>query len=254
MGRILIETALSSANVQLVGVLTRSGSALKGQDAGAFLGRSTGISISDNIDAVLAQAECLIDFTQPEGTLTYLPVALRHQVKLVIGTTGFSKVQRAAVELASNTCPIVLAPNMSLGVNITFSLLDLAARLLEGYDVEIIEAHHRHKVDAPSGTALKMGEMIAHAQGRQLSEVAVYDRKGVTGMRPPNAIGFATVRGGDIVGEHTALFAGGGEQIEITHKATSRLSYAKGALAAAHFLRNKTKGLFDMQDVLAQIQ
>lgn len=251
MGRMLIETVLATPSVQLVGVYERAHSALIGQDAGAFLGQRTGVSVSHEMHAVLAAADCLIDFTRPEGTLAHLQAAAEHGVKLVIGTTGFTPAQRAEIEAAASRVPIVLAPNMSVGVNVTFKLLELAARLLASdYDIEIIEAHHRHKVDAPSGTALKMGEIVAQAVGRDLAEVAVYGREGVTGERKPSTIGFATVRGGDIVGDHTVLFAGAGERIEITHKSASRISYAQGALRAAHFLADKPNGLFDMQDVL----
>ncbi|BBO60247.1 4-hydroxy-tetrahydrodipicolinate reductase [Mycoavidus sp. B2-EB] len=251
MGRMLIETVLATPSVQLVGVYERANSALIGQDAGAFLGQCTGVSVSNEMHTVLAAADCLIDFTRPEGTLAHLPVAAEHGVKLVIGTTGFTPAQRAEIEAAASRVPIVFAPNMSVGVNVTFKLLELAARFLASdYDIEIIEAHHRHKVDAPSGTALKMGEIVAQALGRDLAEVAVYGREGVTGERTSSTIGFATVRGGDIVGDHTVLFAGPGERIEITHKSASRLSYAQGALRAAHFLADKPNGLFDMQDVL----
>jgi len=251
MGRRLIETILATSKVELVGAYERPDSALIGQDAGAFLGQHTGVSISNEIEAVLAPADCLIDFTRPEVTLAYLKAACQYNVKLVIGTTGFTPAQRAEIAAAAHKVPIVLAPNMSVGVNVTFKLLELAARLLANdYDIEIIEAHHRYKVDAPSGTALKMGEIIAHALGRDLAEVAVYGREGMTGERKPTTIGFSTVRGGDIVGDHTVLFVGAGERIEITHKSASRLSYAQGALRAAHFLADKTNGLFDMQDVL----
>jgi 4-hydroxy-tetrahydrodipicolinate reductase len=193
----------------------------------------------------------LIDFTRPEATLLHLEAARRHGVKLIVGTTGFSAEQKAALQEASREVAMVVAPNMSVGVNVTFKLLDLAARYLStGYDIEVIEAHHRHKVDAPSGTALKMGEVLAQALGRNLSECAVYGREGITGERDPSTIGFSTIRGGDIVGDHTVLFAGTGERIEITHKSSSRASYAQGALRAARFLATQAHGCFDMQDVL----
>jgi 4-hydroxy-tetrahydrodipicolinate reductase len=251
MGRMLVEAVLADPDAQLAGALCIQGSDAIGQDAGAFLGTTTGVALTDDIESVLSKAEYLIDFTRPEGTLAHLAIARRHGVKMIIGTTGFNDAQKAELDAASQTLPIVFAPNMSVGVNVTFKLLDLAARFLStGYDIEIIEAHHRHKVDAPSGTALRMGEIIADALGRDLSKVAVYGREGVTGERDPSTIGFATVRGGDIVGDHTVLFAGMGERIEIAHKSSSRVSYARGALVAARFLAGKTHGLYDMQDVL----
>lgn len=251
MGRMLIETVLDTPDATLAGALDRAGSAALGQDAGAFLGKDTGVRITDDLEAGLAGAQFLIDFTRPEGTLAHLAVARQHGVKMIIGTTGFSDAQKATLADASQGLAMVLAPNMSVGVNATFKLLDVAARILNsGYDIEIIEAHHRHKVDAPSGTALRMGEVIAAALGRDLKSCAVYGREGVTGERDANTIGFATIRGGDIVGDHTVMFAGPGERIEITHKSSSRLSYAQGAVRAARFLRDKTRGLYDMQDVL----
>jgi len=247
----LVETVLQDPQAELVGVLVRAGSALEGQDAGAFIGRDTGVRVSSDPEQVLAGAQYLIDFTRPEATLAYLPLARRHGVKLIIGTTGFSETQQVELALASQSLAMVLAPNMSVGVNVTFKLLDMAARLLAtGYDIEVIEAHHRHKVDAPSGTALKIGEVLAQALGRDLAQCAVYGREGITGERDPSTIGFSTIRGGDIVGDHTVLFAGIGERIEISHKSSSRVSYAQGALRAARFLSDKAQGLFDMQDVL----
>ncbi len=251
MGRTLIETALNHPQVQLTGALARTGSPLLGQEVGAFLGRQTGVRVSDDIHAVLKGADCLIDFTRAQTTMDYLAVAREHGTKLVIGTTGFTEMQKAELTAASQELAMVVAPNMSIGVNITFKLLEMAAGLVPtDYDVEIIEAHHRHKVDAPSGTALKMGETVAQARGLNLDEVAVYGRQGVTGERQASTIGFATVRAGNIVGDHTVLFAGDGERIEITHKSASRASYAQGALRAAQFIANKSSGLFDMQDVL----
>ena len=199
----------------------------------------------------LADAQVLIDFTRPEGTLAHLAACRELGVNAVIGTTGFSDAQKAEIALHAQHIAIVMAPNMSVGVNVVFKLLDMAARALnEGYDIEIIEAHHRHKVDAPSGTALKMGEVVAAALGRDLKDCAVYAREGVTGERDPSTIGFATVRGGDIVGDHTVLFAGTGERIEITHRSNSRAGYAQGSLRAARFLAGRTAGLFGMNDVL----
>ncbi|MBA3032400.1 MAG: 4-hydroxy-tetrahydrodipicolinate reductase [Gammaproteobacteria bacterium] len=251
MGRMLIETVLQSADAELAAALDVPGSPLLGRDAGDLVGAPCGVKLSDDVASGLAQADCLIDFTRPEGTLRHLEICRHHGVHAVIGTTGFSAEQKKQIEAIAKDIPIVFAPNMAVGVNAVFKLLDTAARILnEGYDVEIIEAHHRHKIDAPSGTALRMGEVVAAALGRDLAECAVYGREGHTGERPATQIGFATVRGGDIVGDHTVLFAGTGERIEITHKSASRMPYALGSLRAARFLRSKTNGLFDMQDVL----
>ena len=251
MGRMLIETVLNDSGVTLSGALDRAGSAQLGQDAGAFLGKQTGVLLTDDIEQVFAQSDYLIDFTRPEGTLVHLAAAQRHNVKMVIGTTGFEADQKAQLRAAAEKIGIVFAANMSVGVNVTLKLLEFAARhFATGYDIEIIEAHHRHKVDAPSGTALAMGEVIAGALGRNLDDCAVYGREGITGERDPSTIGFAAIRGGDIVGDHTVLFAGIGERVEITHKSASRLSYAQGALRAVRFLEGHATGLYDMQDVL----
>jgi 4-hydroxy-tetrahydrodipicolinate reductase len=251
MGRMLIETVLAAPDMQLAGALDRADSPALGLDPGQFAGHTTGLAISDDMEEVLERADALIDFTRPQATLAHLRAAQRRGTRMIVGTTGFDAVGKAALASAAEALPVVFAPNMSVGVNVTFKLLEIAARYLrDGYDIEIIEAHHRHKVDAPSGTALRMGEIIATELGRSLPEVAVYGREGVTGERDPATIGFATVRGGDIVGDHTVLFAGIGERIEIAHRSASRLSYAQGALRAARFLRDKTSGLFDMQDVL----
>ncbi|CAN0618480.1 4-hydroxy-tetrahydrodipicolinate reductase [Burkholderia multivorans] len=251
MGRMLIEAVLNDSDAQLVGALDRAGSPQLGQDAGAFLGKETGVKLSDDLDAVFAQADYLIDFTRPEGTIAHVEAALRHDVKLVIGTTGFTDAQKATLNAAAGKLGIVFSANMSVGVNVTLKLLEFAAKhFSQGYDIEIIEAHHRHKVDAPSGTALMMGEVVAGALGRSLDDCAVYGRHGVTGERDPSTIGFSAIRGGDIVGDHTVLFAGIGERIEITHKSASRVSYAQGALRAVRFLSGRGAGLFDMQDVL----
>ena len=207
--------------------------------------------ITADLRAGLSAAQVLIDFTRPEGTLAHLAVCRELGVKAVIGTTGFSDAQKAEIVAHARHIAIVLAPNMSVGVNVVLRLIDMAARALsEGYDIEIVEAHHRHKVDAPSGTALQMGQVAAAALGRDLKQCAVYAREGVTGERDPSTIGFATIRGGDIVGDHTVLFAGIGERIEISHKASSRATYAQGALRAARFLARQPSGLFDMNDVL----
>ncbi len=250
MGRMLIEAVLNSPDLQLAVALCRAGSTAKGQDAGAFLGRDTGVIVTDQLDA-LAQADCLIDFTRPDSTLHHLQACVRHGTRMVIGTTGFDDNGRAAIEVAAQKIAIVFAPNMSVGVNATLKLLEVAARILNsGYDVEVFEAHHRNKVDAPSGTALKMGETVASAWNVALPDVATWTRHGDTGVRKPGTIGFSVVRGGDIVGDHTVYFCGTGERIEITHRSSSRATYAEGALRAARFLQSRHNGLFDMQAVL----
>jgi len=251
MGKMLIEAVLNTPDVQLIGALEHDSCTLIGEDAGAFLGKKTGVVITADITKALSDAEFLIDFTRPEGTMAHLAVALKTGSKMIIGTTGLSSEQIDALKKASANLAIVFAPNMSVGVNATFKLLEIAAKMLnEGYDIEIVEAHHRHKVDAPSGTALRMGEVIADALGEKLDDVAVYAREGHTGERKAGSIGFATIRGGDIVGDHTVLFAGEGERIEISHKSSSRQSYAQGSLRAVRFLENQNSGLYDMQDVL----
>ena len=251
MGRMLIEAIRDSGDCVLVGALDVPASLGIGSDATAFLGLASGVPITADIDQGLAGADVLIDFTRPEGTLAHLNACARLGVSAVIGTTGFTEAQKAEIAAHAERIAMVMAPNMSVGVNVTLKLLDMAARALAtGYDIEVIEAHHRHKVDAPSGTALKMGEVIAQALGRDLKDCAVYAREGVTGERDPSSIGFASIRGGDIVGDHTVLFAGTGERIEITHKSASRTTYAQGSLRAVRFLRGRTPGMFDMFDVL----
>ena len=251
MGRMLIEAVLGAPDLRLHGALDVPGSPALGQDAAGFLGLESGVAIADDLTRGLTGADVLIDFTRPAGTLAHLARCRELGVKAVIGTTGFDDTQKAQIAEFARHTAIMTAPNMSVGVNVVFQLLASAARTLnEGYDIEIIEAHHRHKVDAPSGTALKMGEIVAEALGRDLKDCAVYAREGVTGERDPSTIGFATVRGGDIVGDHTVLFAGTGERIEITHRSGSRVAYAQGALRAARFLAGKTTGLFGMNDVL----
>jgi 4-hydroxy-tetrahydrodipicolinate reductase len=251
MGRTLIEAVQNAEDMQLAAALEQPGSPFLGKDAGELVGAPCGIAITADFDAALASADCLIDFTRPAGTLAHLAACHKRGVSMVIGTTGLEAEQKLLIQDASHSIPIVFAPNMGVGVNLVFKLLDVAARVLsQGYDIEVIEAHHRHKVDAPSGTALRMGEVVAEALGRNLGQCAIYGREGVTGERDPSTIGFATVRGGDIVGDHTVLFAGTGERVEITHKASSRMSFALGALRAARFLKDRKKGLFDMQDVL----
>lgn len=251
MGRTLLEAVTQAPDMQLAAALERAGSPYLQKDAGELIGASCGISIVSDFSDVLKKDHNLIDFTRPEGTLAHLATCRKIGVKMVIGTTGFSPEEKALLKEASKDIAIVFAPNMSVGVNVTFKLLEIAAKVLnEGYDIEIIEAHHRHKIDAPSGTALRMGEVIADALGRDLSKVAVYGREGVTGERKPETIGFATIRAGDIVGDHTAMFAGIGERVEISHKASSRMTFAMGALRAVRFLADKSNGLYDMQDVL----
>jgi len=251
MGRMLIEAVRAAPDCELAGALDVASSPAIGSDATAFLGHASGVAITADLKAGLQNARTLIDFTRPEGTMAHLHVCRELGVNMVIGTTGFSEAQKAEMAAASRDIAIMLSPNMSVGVNVTLKLLEMAAKALAtGYDIEIIEAHHRHKVDAPSGTALKMGEVIAGALGRDLKDCAVYAREGVTGERDPSSIGFATIRGGDIVGDHTVLFAGIGERIEITHKSSSRVTYAQGSLRAARFLASRKSGLFDMFDVL----
>ncbi len=250
MGKVLLEAIEQSPDCVLHGALERSGSVFVGRPA-RVLGGSGDVLITDDMVTALTGADALIDFTRPEGTLAHLALCRTLGVNIIIGTTGFDVEQKQAISAAGQDIGVVFAPNMSVGVNLSFKLLEIAARVLnEGYDIEVIEAHHRHKVDAPSGTALRMGEVVATALGRNLSECAVYGREGVTGERDPSTIGFATVRGGDIVGDHTVMFAGIGERVEITHKASSRMTFAQGALRAARFLAVSPAGDYDMQDVL----
>jgi len=251
MGRMLIEAVSTADDVVLAGALDVPGSPAIGQDATAFLGKTSGVAITSDLKAGLANSQVLIDFTRPEGTLAHLTVCESLGVKAVIGTTGFSEAQKVQIAEHAKRIAIVMAPNMSVGVNVVLKLLETAARALnQGFDIEVIEAHHRHKVDAPSGTALAMGEVVAKTLGRDLKECAVYGREGVTGERDPSTIGFATVRGGDIIGDHTVLFAGTGERIEIAHKSSSRSGYAQGSLRDARFLATQTQGLFGMDAVL----
>jgi len=251
MGRALVEALAATDGMRLHAALDRPDVPGIGQEAGASSGIVTGVTISSDVDGALRGADVLIDFTRPAATMAHAEACARHGVKLVVGTTGFAEDQKARLAELSKSVAMVMAPNMSVGVNVLLKLIDLAARTLgDEFDVEVIEAHHRHKVDAPSGTALRMGEVLAGALGRSLATDAVYGREGVTGERNPRTIGFATVRGGDIVGDHTVLFAGIGERVELTHKASSRATFAQGALRAARFLAAKPSGLYDMQDVL----
>jgi 4-hydroxy-tetrahydrodipicolinate reductase len=251
MGRTLIEALLSGKDLKLSAALEVAGSPHLGKDAGEALGSVCGVAVSSDYAAAIAASDCLIDFTRPEGSLLHLAACVKAGTNVVIGTTGFSAAGRQRIVEAANRIAIVFAPNMAVGVNATFKLAEVAAKILgDAYDVEIIEAHHRHKVDAPSGTALKLGEVVAAALQRDLNNCAVYGRKGDTGERDVKTIGFHAIRGGDIVGEHTVMFAGSGERVEITVRSQSRMTYAAGALRAARFLGGKGSGLYDMQDVL----
>ncbi len=251
MGQALITAVLQSPDTQLHAALDRADSRYLNKDAGELCGTPCGVLIGHDVAAAVKGGDVLIDFTRPEGTLNHVKICRANRVNMVVGTTGISAAQKEELVSAAKDIGIVFAPNMSVGVNLTFKLLEIAARVLnEGYDIEIIEAHHKHKVDAPSGTAIRMGEVIATTLGRNLSECAVYGREGVSGERSSATIGFATIRGGDIVGDHTALFAGTGERVEITHKASSRATFAQGALRAARFLVTNKPKLYDMMDVL----
>ena len=252
MGRNLIQAVQQAEGVALGAALARSGSSLLGVDAGELAGMGkTGVIVSDDLQKVVNDFDVLIDFTRPEGTLEYLAFCRQHNKAMVIGTTGFDEAGKAAIRAAAEEIGIVFAANFSVGVNLVLNLLQQAAKVMGDYaDIEIVEAHHRHKVDAPSGTALAMGEAIADAMKWNLDEHAVYAREGHTGERKAQTIGFATVRAGDIVGEHTAMFADMGERVEITHKASSRMTFANGAVKAASWLKNKKSGLYDMRDVL----
>ncbi|MGH8663436.1 MAG: 4-hydroxy-tetrahydrodipicolinate reductase [Burkholderiales bacterium] len=250
MGRALLEAVLNAPGLDLHAALEARGHPAVEKDAGELIGSPCGVPVKADL-AAIAGSDVLIDFTRPEGTLAHLSACRIHGVKMVIGTTGFSADEGASIAKSAGEIAIVMAPNMSVGTNLVFRLIAQAAQVLnDGYDIEVIEAHHRHKVDAPSGTALKMGEIIAATLGRDLAACAVHGRHGVTGERDPQAIGFSAIRGGDIVGDHTVLFAGGGERVEVSVKASSRATYAQGAIRAARWLQSKPSGLFDMQDVL----
>lgn len=252
MGRHLIQACYENPGCQLGAAIEHDSSPFLGQDAGEMAGVGTlNKKLTSQLADVVANYKTLIDFTRPEVTLQNLAICVSNGKNIVIGTTGFSDEEKQQIQKAAESISVVLAPNMSVGVNLCFKLLDMAARVLgDDVDVEIIEAHHRHKVDAPSGTALRMGEVVAQALDRNLAECAVYGREGVTGERDRKTIGFETIRAGDIVGDHTVMFAGIGERIEITHKASSRMTFANGALRAALWLEDKKHGLYDMQDVL----
>ncbi|MFM8331152.1 MAG: 4-hydroxy-tetrahydrodipicolinate reductase [Candidatus Methylumidiphilus sp.] len=252
MGQVLIKACLDTEGVELAAAVEHPASPAVGKDAGEVAGLPRcGLLVGGDVAAVVGSVDALIDFTRPEATLANLELCRQHGKFLIIGTTGFTAEQRAQIESAALETAVVMAPNFSVGVNLTLKLLEMAARVMGEYtDIEIIEAHHRHKVDAPSGTALRMGEVVAGALGRELKDCAVYGREGITGERGRKTIGFATIRAGDIVGEHTVMFADEGERVEISHKASSRMTFAKGAVRAALWLEGKSSGLFDMQDVL----
>ncbi|KGQ47612.1 dihydrodipicolinate reductase [Gallibacterium anatis 10672-6] len=252
MGRQLIQAISKADGVQLTAAFEREGSSLVGSDAGELAGIGhNSIAVSDNLAQQADNFDLLIDFTRPEGTLAHLAFCSANNKKMVIGTTGFDEQGKQAIKQAAEKIGIVFASNYSVGVNLVFKLLEKAAKVMGDYcDIEIIEAHHRHKVDAPSGTALSMGEHIAKAMGKNLKDHAVYAREGITGERKQDQIGFATIRAGDVVGEHTVWFADEGERVEIAHKASSRMTFANGAVRAAKWLANHDKGLFDMTDVL----
>jgi len=252
MGRTLVELIQQADDLKLGAAFERADSPAIGADAGELAGAGRlDVTVTSELEKVLDRFDLLIDFSVPEATLALLPILTGAGKKLVVGTTGFDAAGQALIEKAAERIAILKAPNMSVGVNVVFKLIDLAARALgDEVDVEVIEAHHRHKIDAPSGTAVRMGEILAEALDRNLAEDAVYARQGTTGPREKRSIGFATIRGGDIVGDHTVLYAGTGERIEITHRAQSRANFAQGALRASRFLRDKPHGLFDMQDVL----
>jgi 4-hydroxy-tetrahydrodipicolinate reductase len=252
MGLNLIQACEQTEGLELTAAIERVGSSAVGKSAGALAGcQSTDVDVTDSLLASVDKFDVLIDFTRPEPTLNHLEVCRKHDKKMVIGTTGFSAEQKAVIAEAAKETAVMLAPNMSVGVNLTLKLLEITAKVMGDYtDIEVIEAHHRHKVDAPSGTALRMGEVVAEALGRSLDECAIYGREGIMGVRDRKTIGFSTIRAGDIVGDHTVMFAGEGERVEITHKASSRMTFATGAMRASAWIMAKPSGLYDMQDVL----
>lgn len=252
MGLCLVKAAELAEKTTLSVAIARSGSISCGKDAGELAGIGTlDVSINDDLAGVLDQFDVLIDFTRPEPSMQYIELCRQAGKKIVIGTTGYTDAQKMQIATAAEDIAIVMAPNMSVGVNLSLKLLEMTAKVMGDYtDIEVIEAHHRHKVDAPSGTALRMGEVVAETLGRDLKDCAIYGREGDTGERDRKTIGFSTIRAGDIVGEHTVMFADEGERVEITHKATSRMTFANGAVRAAVWLETQKKGLYDMQDVL----
>lgn len=251
MGKMLIEAVLAAPDLALGAALDQASSPMIGLDAGLTLGKSTGVLLSSDVTAAMQTCDVLIDFTRPEGTLAHLAICQRLGKKMIIGTTGFDATGKAAIVAAAQSTGVVFAANMSVGVNVTLKLLELATQHLnQDYDIEVFEAHHKHKVDAPSGTALAMGEALAKAMNQSLGDIAQWARHGHTGAREKGTIGFSVMRGGDVVGDHTVYFAGEGERIEITHRSSSRATYAQGSLKAVRFLMGKPAGLYDMQDVL----
>jgi len=252
MGLCLLKSVLLAKNATLATAISRPNSIAIGKDAGELAGiGAVGINVVDDLAAVMDSFDVLIDFTRPDASMVFIEQCRRAGKKVVIGTTGYSDDQKAEINKAAKDIAIVLAPNFSVGVNLSLKLLAMAAKVMGDYsDIEVIEAHHRHKVDAPSGTALRMGEVIAETLGRDLKDCAIYGREGNTGERDRKTIGFSTIRAGDIVGEHTVMFADDGERLEITHKASSRMTFANGAVRAAVWLADKDRGLYDMQDVL----
>jgi 4-hydroxy-tetrahydrodipicolinate reductase len=251
MGHALLESVLRARDLKLAAALERAGHSSLGKDAGELVGSPCGTKISADVAKAIAAADVLVDFTLPEGAMEHLAACRKQGTRMVIGTTGFNPAQKKEIAAAARDTAIVMSPNFSVGVNVAFRLLEIAAKALDqGYDIEIFEAHHRHKVDAPSGTALRMGEVVAQALGRDLKKVAVYGREGVTGERKADTIGFTTVRGGDIVGDHSVMFIGAGERLEVSHRASSRANFANGALRAARWVAHKKNGIYDMADVL----
>ncbi len=252
MGLCLVKAAMLSKNTELTVAVSRAGSAAIGRDAGELAGTGlSSVKVVADLAMVTGQFDVLIDFTRPDASMEYIEICRKAGKKIIIGTTGYSDEQKLAIKIAAKDVAIVLAPNMSVGVNLSLKLLEMTAKVMGDYtDIEVIEAHHRHKVDAPSGTALRMGEVIANTLGRDLKDCAIYGREGDTGERDRKTIGFSTIRAGDIVGEHTVMFADEGERVEITHKATSRMTFANGAVRAAVWLQDKDSGFYDMQDVL----
>ncbi len=249
MGQMILNAVAKADDIELGAALDRADSPLIGKDAGEVTGKATGVIVSAD-PACIEGCDVLIDYTRPEATLSYLPVCAEKRVAAMIGTTGFDEAGKKAISATAEAVPVILAANTSVGVNAVLSLVAEAARLLAGTDVEIVEMHHRNKIDAPSGTALEMGRAIAKARGQNFDDVAILSREGRTGARPDNAIGFAALRGGDVVGVHTVIFAGTGERVEISHHSTSREGYAQGALTAARYLAKQEKGLYSMNDVL----
>lgn len=252
MGKILIEACETAPEVTLTVATENPQSSLLGADAGELAGTGkNAVMLAASLAEAVNDFDVLIDFTRPEATLEHLAYCVEHNKAMIIGTTGFSEAQKAEIDAAGKRIPIVFAANYSVGVTLSLKLLEMAARVFgDGVDIEVIEAHHRHKVDAPSGTALKMGEVIADTLGRDLKEHGVYCREGITGERKRTDIGFQTIRAGDIVGEHTVMFADIGERVEITHKASSRMTFAKGAVRSAIWVTQQAPAVYDMQDVL----